>query len=95
MFWRRSIRVLLSGKFPSIRRTVLTNVNPPTPDQLIEDLSKTYRLELDQLQKNETERTIERIRYLKNILKFIDRRKQLLIDVNETSQLSAGEQRLV
>lgn len=70
----------------SVRRSVGTNVNQSSFEQILQHLSKTYRNELENLNENQ----IERNRYLKSTLNLFDQREKLVNDLNETRQLSRG-----
>ncbi|CAF1029609.1 unnamed protein product [Rotaria sordida] len=73
------------------RRTLTTtnnNNNNIIIDNIIKRLTINYKKELDQLQINENENTIERIQYLKKILQTMKLREKLLQDIDETKTLS-------
>ena len=70
------------------RRTLATNA---TLDTVIQRLSNNYKTELTQLQKNENETSMERIKYLQSTLKSMTLREKVLQDFQETNKLSHGK----
>lgn len=77
------------------RRTITTNDNNSTINNVIKRLTMNYRKELDQLSVNENESTIERIQYLKTILKSMNLREKILQDISETEKFSNGKINLI
>jgi len=73
------------------RRTLSTNNNNLIIDNVIKHLSINYKNELDQLQINENENSIERIQYLKTTLQTMKIREKILQDIDETKKLSNGK----
>jgi hypothetical protein len=58
-------------------------------DNVINNLSINYRKEFEQLKANDN--SIERIEYLKMVLKSIKQRDNILHDIDETIKLSNGK----
>lgn len=69
------------------RRYVTMNRTTSIIDNVINSLLKTYQKEYDQLQKLAYDESIERKQYLKTILHIMNRREDLLRDINETKKL--------
>lgn len=60
-------------------------------DDVIENLSKNFRQELEELHTNENdELSIDRMQYLKNALQAMQRRDKVRQDIDETEKLSTG-----
>ena len=59
-------------------------------DDVIQNLSKNFRKELEELQTKEDDLPMDRIQYLKSTLQAMQRRVKLLQDIDETKKLSTG-----
>jgi hypothetical protein len=84
MIWRHCRLVSIC------RRTFTTRTDSLTIDQVLRQLFVSYRQELERLQQQENEKTIERIQQLKAILKPMQIRETILADLDETQKLSHG-----
>ncbi len=72
------------------RRTLTTN-NNSIIDNVIQRLTRNYKIDFEQLQNNENENSMERIQYLKTTLQTMKKREQILQDIEETKKLSNGK----
>ena len=60
-------------------------------DDVIRNLSKNFRKELEELQTKEIDDlSVDRMQYLKSVLPAMQRREKLLQDMDETKKLSTG-----